>query len=150
MNILKFFFLKIWEVNKCTFNETHENNLEKSENANKYCKKKIFVQSNPVIPYWIFKWHFLFNRLLSIILPLEGTNWEQLGIINLRRLPRYLFFKLIFFTSFLFDFVSLWQKQSGIVSSVCRFFKFYFIKVDSVRHCFLLLFNSNFGIKIMF
>ena len=38
------------EVNKCTFNEKHEKILEKSENDKKYRKKKVFVQSNPVLP----------------------------------------------------------------------------------------------------
>ena len=36
---------------KCTFNETHEKKLGKSENDKKYCKKKNFVQVDSVLPY---------------------------------------------------------------------------------------------------
>jgi hypothetical protein len=41
------------EVNKWTFNETHEKKLGKSENDKKYCKKKNFVQIDSVLPYGI-------------------------------------------------------------------------------------------------
>jgi hypothetical protein len=44
-------YKKIWEVNKWTFNETHEKKLGKSENDKKYCKKKNFVNVDSVLPY---------------------------------------------------------------------------------------------------